>query len=255
MRNTLVFAALTMTLVLAPILAQPPAKKGPEGPGPAIQLSPEQRDEMKRLADGAAEKFGELRRRESEIVSLRQQGAAEAARTLAKAAGLKGPEERTLLEQTAELSAAQQRELAQIERERLQLTERLIADFQKILTPQQRLTAPTKGKAILKLPPGLQLTEREQMELAEIVRDFEQRRAELEAQAAEVLTDAQRAALEEAKAAAKAAGHKGKEEQAAVRAALRLTEQQQAELEALEKRKKELEESVRAKVARLLEPS
>ncbi|MDB5334662.1 MAG: hypothetical protein JWN70_281 [Planctomycetaceae bacterium] len=111
------------------------------------------------------------------------------------------------------------------------------------------------GKAVAKafeLPSIIVLSAEQMTKLAEVKKEFEPKLEELNKKQAGILTDAQKTARKDAAKAAKAAGKTGKEAQAEVAAAIKLTDDQKKQQEEVGKELKELNGKIRNQISSFL---
>jgi hypothetical protein len=111
-----------------------------------------------------------------------------------------------------------------------------------------------KVPAIFNFPAEIQLSEEQQAKLKELITQFQPKLQELAKKSGSVLTAEQRQAEKDVRAKAKAEGKKGKEIEALVKEALKLTAEQQATMDLLAKEKAQLTNQINeAKLALLTE--
>ena len=111
------------------------------------------------------------------------------------------------------------------------------------------------GRAIAKafeLPTIITLSAEQMTKLAEVKQEFEPKLEELSKKQGNILTAEQKKARQEAAKAAKAAGKKGKEAQADIAAAVKLTDDQKKLQDEVEKELKELHGKIREKISSFL---
>jgi hypothetical protein len=111
------------------------------------------------------------------------------------------------------------------------------------------------AKAVAKafeLPTEITLTAEQQTKLADVKKEFEPKLQEVVKKQNEILTPEQKKARQEAMKTAKAAGKKGKELQADVAAAVKLTDEQKKKQEEVGKELKDLNGKVREQISGFL---
>ena len=101
---------------------------------------------------------------------------------------------------------------------------------------------------------GLELTAEQQAKLETITKEMRGSMQEARMASNQILTDEQKVARKEALAAAKEAGKKPREAQKAVEAALKLTEEQQAQMAKAKEKLAAIQKQIRDKVMEVLTP-
>ena len=102
------------------------------------------------------------------------------------------------------------------------------------------------------LPTTITLSAEQMTKLAEVKKEFEPKLEELAKKQGGILTAEQKKARQEASKAAKAAGKKGKEAQADIAAAMKLTDDQKKQQEEVDKEMKELNGKIRDQISSFL---
>ena len=105
---------------------------------------------------------------------------------------------------------------------------------------------------VFELPTIITLSAEQMTKLAEVMKEYEPKLEELHKKQANILTDEQKKARQEAMKAAKAAGKKGKEAKADVDAAVKLTDDQKKQQEEVAKETKELNGKIHDSIASFL---
>ncbi len=102
------------------------------------------------------------------------------------------------------------------------------------------------------LPSEITLTDEQKTKLEEVKKEFEPKVKEVVKKQSDILTADQKKARAEAAKAAKAAGKKGKDAQADITAALKLTDEQKKKQEEVGKELKDLNGQIREKISGFL---
>ncbi len=102
------------------------------------------------------------------------------------------------------------------------------------------------------LPTTITLSAEQMTKLAEVKKEFEPKLEVLATKQRGILTAEQKKARQEASKAAKAAGKKGKEAQADIAAAMKLTDDQKKQQEEVDKEMKELNGKIRDQISSFL---
>ena len=109
-----------------------------------------------------------------------------------------------------------------------------------------------KAPVAVKVPKGIELTADQKKDVAAINKEFGPKLAEVQKAVNGVISKEQRQARQAANKKAKADGVKGKARQAAIQAALNLSDEQKAKMKELTKKRQEIQRAARAKFVEIL---